>query len=313
MACCGEGGGGEEEVVVRYLGVGGWLFRRGDAALLTAPLFSNPGLLRVGFWTIRSDTARVDRFLPEVRDVEAVLVGHAHYDHLLDVPYVLRGPAPRATAYGSRTMAHILAGAPGVADRRVVPVEERAGSPERAGQWTYVSEGRIRFMPLLADHSPHLLGVHLWKGEVRRDLEELPAVAWKWLEGRTLAYLIDFLDPDGTVAFRIHYADAASDPPAGFLPPLAPGDRRPVDLAILCPAAFEQVDGYPEGIVGHLRPRHAMMGHWEDFFRPRTEPLRRVPFTNLFEFLDRLEAALPPDAGWTLPEPGAEFRFRTSG
>lgn len=314
VPCCGAGDPEPRTgVTVQYLGVGGWLIRQGDAALLTAPFFSNPGLLRVGFWTVETDTALVDRFMPPAADVSAILVGHAHYDHLLDVPRVALRHAPDATVYGSRTAVHTLAGVPGL-EGRLVAVDDRAGSAERAGAWIHTAGGRVRFMPLAAEHAPHFMGVELFEGRYLRPLPEPPPMAWDWLEGRTLGYLIDLLDEDGRVVFRIHYVDAASDPPAAFLPPeiAAELDRRPVDLAILCPASFEQVDRYPEGIVRHLRPRFAVLGHWEDFFRPRTEPLRPVPLTDLGEFTRRLDAVLEevsPGAGWALPEPGAVFRF----
>lgn len=315
VACCGPADVTPEApaVTVQYLGVGGWLIRRGEAALLTAPFFSNPGLLRVGFWTVKPDTALIDRFMPPAADVSAILVGHAHYDHLLDVPRVAERHAPGATIYGSRTATHILGGLPEL-EGRLVAVDAVAGSVERPGRWLHTADGRIRFLPLEAAHAPHFMGIHLWEGRYLRDLPEPPPMAWDWLEGRTLGYLVDFLDGDGDVAFRIHYVDAASEPPAAFLPPgvAAELDRRPVDLAILCPASFEEVDGYPEGIVRHLRPRFALLGHWENFFRPRTEPLRTVPLTDLDEFLRRLDAVLgeaSPGAEWALPEPGATFRF----
>jgi mRNA degradation ribonuclease J1/J2 len=69
--------------------VGGLLFRRGNDAIMTAPFYSNPNIFRVGLRRpIHSDTNLVERLLPDVSDVRAILVGHAHYDHLMDVPYI---------------------------------------------------------------------------------------------------------------------------------------------------------------------------------------------------------------------------------
>jgi len=91
--CCTRG---SDALTIQYLGVGGWLFRMGETALLTAPFYSHPGTVEVGFWRISMDTARVDSLLPPVDDVRAILVGHAHYDHLMDVPYIARVRAPDA-------------------------------------------------------------------------------------------------------------------------------------------------------------------------------------------------------------------------
>jgi len=44
--------------------------------------------------------------------VLAVLVGHAHHDHLMDLPYVWQ-KRPGATLYGNFTMGNILAACDG--------------------------------------------------------------------------------------------------------------------------------------------------------------------------------------------------------
>lgn len=319
ISCCagerpGPGAAAGAAVTAQYLGVGGWLFRRGDDAILAAPFYSNPSVLKVGFWIIRSDTALVDRMLAEqdvrLEGVSAILVGHAHYDHLMDVPRVALRHLPGARIYGSRTARHILEAIPELRGR-VEAVDARAGDDRAPGRWYYAAGGRIRFMPLRSGHAPHFLGIELFEGRYFEDRREVPDAAWDWVKGRTLAYLIDFLEPDGTVGFRIHYADAAHEPPEGFLPPGL--DRRPVDLAVLCAPGFDRVDGYPEGIVRETRPRHVFLGHWEDFFRSPLEPPEVVPTLDLGELVRRLERVLPEGSGWTLPRPGATFLFRGRG
>ncbi len=306
--CCARG---TEGITVQYLGVGGWLFRFGGDALLTAPFFSNPSLLDVGVGGITPDTAAIDRFLPPVGDVSAILAGHGHYDHLMDIPYVLRRHAPEARLFGSATATNLVAGDPGIAGERLVPVDGMAGDHEGMGEWIHLPGGRIRFMPLASGHAPHLFGIQLYRGEQTVPRDRLPETAGEWVDGLTLAYLIDFLDPEGEVVFRVHYQDAASEPPDGFPPPL--DDGIPVDLAILCPPGFQQVDRYPEGILERTAPSLVLLGHWEDFFRSRTEELRPVPTLDLVGFLARMESALPEGARWVLPVPGAAFRVVGGG
>lgn len=308
-ACCEGMATGAPVVTLQYLGVGGWLMRRGDAAILTAPMFSNPNVVRVGLWGIEADTALIDRFLPPVADVSAILVGHGHYDHLMDVPYIARRKAPDAVVYGSPTVAHTLAGDTSLPRTRVRTVAEAAGDHQHPGTWVEVAGGRIRFMPLRSAHAPHWTVVTLYHGHRTRDLEELPPTADGWLDGDTYSYLVDFLDESGAVVFRVHYADAVSEAPAGFLPPLAEEDRHPVDVIILAAAGFERVHRYPEDILANTSPRHVLLGHWEDFFRSPAEPPQPLVTLDFDELRPRLEAALPPGAGWTLPAPGAVVRF----
>ncbi len=306
--CCTHGA---EELTVEYLGVGGWLFRMGEAALLTAPFFSNPGFTEVGFGRINADTAAIDAFLPPVDDVPAVLVGHAHYDHLMDVPYILRRHAPRALMYGSRTAVNLVRGDSLLEPDRLVSVEEHAGNETMMGEWIYARDRRVRFMPLKSGHAPHLMGVHLYMGQVAEPVERIPERATGWLEGTPLAYLIDLLTPEGEVAYRIHFQDAASEAPAGFPPPLP--DSVSVDLVILCAPGYEEVAEYPEGILGRPRPAHALVGHWEDFFRPRGAELAPVPGTDLEGFVERVTDALPSRSRWAVLEPGSSLRILPAG
>jgi hypothetical protein len=301
--CCGRS---DEPIEIVFLGVAGWLLRKGEEAVLTAPLFSNPGFLRAGVLPIRPDTARIERHLPDVRSVSAILVGHGHYDHLMDVPYVALTRAPRAVIYANETSVHQLAPF-GLPPGRVRRIEEtEVGSVEREGSWIQVGP-RARVMPLLSDHGPHFAGVTLYSGVRRRDMEEPPADATEWLDGETLAYLIDLLNEDGSVALRVYFQDAVAAPPYGLVPPMSDGVQ--VDVALIVPATYAEVRWHPEALLGSAPPRQVILGHWEDFFRSPDLPVRPVRFTLLPDFVARLERALPEGAEWHLPLPGTRFRL----
>jgi len=297
---------GQDEVSFTYLGTGGWLLRHGDASILTAPFFSNPGLVEVGVARLEVDTAAVDRYLPPVDDVPAILVGHAHYDHLMDVPYIARVHAPRARVYGSRTMVNLLLGDPELNPGRLIPVEDQAGNHETPGEWFTTPDGRIRFMPLESEHAPHLLGIRLFHGDQETPRTHLPRRATEWLDGPTLAWLVDFLDADGEVVLRVHYQDSASRPPHGFPPP----DGIPVDVMIVCTAGSGAAAGYPEVLVEAFSPRVVLLGHWEDFFRPMSAPVRPVPGTDIAEFEARLQEVLPEGSRQHRPIPGETFQVQ---
>jgi hypothetical protein len=221
-----------------YLGSGGWIIERGDDQVLAAPLFSNPGLLRTGLRSIRSDTVLVDRYMSRynVTGARAILVGHAHYDHLMDVPRVALSHAPTARIVGSTTVKNTLGTWSGVGDR-VDVVNDIAGDQRTVGEWLRYGDG-VRIMALRSKHAAHLDGYTLYRGTLDRPLTTEPRWATEWLEGRTHAYLVDFLDPDGSVAFRVYYQDAVSPAPAGFAPE-ALIEQHPVDVAIFVPATFD--------------------------------------------------------------------------
>jgi hypothetical protein len=300
-------------VELTYLGVGGWILAWRGETVLGAPFFSNPSVLRTGLAPIASDTAAVDRWMApyDVADARAILVGHGHYDHLMDVPRVARRHAPRARILGTRTVRNLLGSWSGLADR-VTEVEAWAGSGREPGRWIELGEA-IRVMPLESHHAPHFEGRTLYSGAAEVPRREAPSSAAGWLDGPTLAYLLDFLQPDGTVALRLYYQDAVAQAPWGF-PPATLLAERPVDVAILAPATFDQVDWHPEALVEHLRPRWVLLGHWEDFFRSPGLPVEPLPVADLGYFEARLERVLAGLEGrfWR-PEPFTVFRFPVAG
>src|SRR5437868_2788572 len=90
-----------DAIRVTYLGVNGFQFETGRHALLVDPYFT-----RVGLWAatlnqrIESSPTRVSEGLSHIRpNVDAILVTHAHFDHLLDAPEIMR-----------RTHARLIAG-----------------------------------------------------------------------------------------------------------------------------------------------------------------------------------------------------------
>jgi glyoxylase-like metal-dependent hydrolase (beta-lactamase superfamily II) len=96
---------------VRFLGVGGFLVEHGDEAFLTAPLYTRPSMVDASTGIpVESDAALVAARLPPaaLANVHAILAGHAHYDHLLDVPSVM-ALAPQATLYSNLSARNLLA------------------------------------------------------------------------------------------------------------------------------------------------------------------------------------------------------------
>lgn len=296
---------------IQYLGVGGHLFSYKGTQIMTAPSFSNPHFMFAGpFFPMSADKEAIDTYMPEASKVEMILVGHAHYDHLLDVPYVMQKHTPNAHVYGSNTTAHTLA--PAVSADRIHALNEKMGDINQPGEWVYSSSGKVRIMPIKADHAPHIMGLKFMTGGYDEDLEDLPWHGFGWKEGQTLAFIIDFLDTDDSIAHRIFYQDAASQEPLGLVPDL--GDNKSIDIAILCPAAFHQVNSYPESVVKNTQAQHFILGHWEDFFANDLSGQQRfVRLTDQDDFIERLEAAKPENSTWVLPALFSTQYFSANG
>ena len=318
-----------EMVSVTYLGVSGILVEHDGHVLLTAPFFSNPQL--AGRWPngfqwlqggprIAPDTGIVERFLPRSADrALVILVGHGHYDHLMDVPYIATHRATSAVIYGGPSVRHMLMGEPRLRshpDRLVMIQGENAGTTSREGEWYYSTDSAFRFVALVAGHAPNYrvggLGFTFANTHVRSDRDSLPHTAAQWKLGEPYAYLIDVLSgaPRRPV-FRIYFQDAPSEPPLGFPSAALLAERR-TDLAILCAATSSNVNASPASLVRLLNPAAVMITHWESFFRSQLLPPALSRATDLREFARSLRRSLAPKAGWVMPLPHQTIRFRAT-
>jgi L-ascorbate metabolism protein UlaG (beta-lactamase superfamily) len=277
-----------DRVQVTFLGVGGAIVRWQGAAILTAPLFSNPTVGEMALSEIHADRQLIDALLREdVSGVSAILVGHSHYDHLMDVPYVALHRAMRADVLGNDAMVKLLH--PIGAALATEPRRNRLVSMQREA--VYQPEGvPIRVKAIPSEHSPQmgprlisrtarllswlipLPEVTLWRGEDESERDVLPTRVGEWPAGTPLAFVIELLDPSsGAVAFRLYYQDSPTRDPYGY-PERAPDGY---DLALLTMGGATEFRSFPRDIVRHLDPKYVMGIHWEDFFDPRQLPLPR--------------------------------------
>ena len=306
-------------LLVRFLGVGGFIIQRGDDVVLTAPFYTNPkeGFL-FGLKKVRPNETLIKSLLHDrwASEAKAILVGHTHYDHFMDVPYIARAIAKKAVLYGSLTMKQLAMAPPyHVAPENIVVVSDVEGQdrvdyrkcavkPKEgcihgsgSGDWIHVND-RVRIRALCSRHA----APRAWKGCLT-SVPAQPKRVKNWKLGDTYAYLIDFLDEAGNPVFRIYYQDTATPPTYGYVHEDLVRDK-PVDVALLCAAGFNYVKDNPAGIMNSTRPRYVIYGHWESFFRPQTSrPLETLPYFDYSDLVARTEAlAKPPPPG--IPWPG---------
>lgn len=277
---------------LQWLGVSGWILSRGRDVVVVDPFFSRPPIWRVFASlfgaTFEPDERRIRAVLPTLPDsTRFVLIGHAHYDHLMDLGYYVRSAVPQPTYIGSRTALNILQGwNPASLDFVVADEPPQLGHPIRSGH--------VVVTPFLSNHAPHFAGLTLMAGEVAAPRASPPSDAWDYRLGRTLMYVVDFLDERDQVAHRVFINSAASDPDVArgmsdeFL------SRHPVDVVILCVPGWNKVSDYPESLLDRLQPAQVALSHYDDFFQPYvngedpTLGMRFVVFAEYEDFLEKL-------------------------
>lgn len=311
---------------VTYLGVSGILIEYDGHALLTAPFFTNPPLSAVARSarrlflsrpSVSSDPAAIERLLPKTADhASAILVGHGHYDHLMDVPYIATRRAKGAAIYGGPSVRHMLMGDSTLRaeSARLVSIPlEASATLDRNGQWFYTRDSAFRFMALSSHHAPTFKFLRknytFAAGRVEKDLDRLPSKAGDWKLGEAYSYIIDVLGGAGRATiFRIYFQDAPSAPPLGF-PPRRLLAEHAVNLAILCAATSSNVRATPDSLLRLLSPSSVLVTHWESFFRSQVLPEEVNRTTDIDAFVLSLTRSLPIAAAWAMPLPQTKFRF----
>lgn len=247
---------------LQWLGTAGYRLCYEGQALYIDPYLSRAPLrsLLRGIAAMPDDEL-LARLLPQEK-VAGVLVGHCHFDHVIDAPAIAR--RFRAPAYGSATLARLMAlhGAPELA----VTVE--AGRAYDIGPYT------VRFVP--SCHSKLVLGWSVpFDGEFSCEhLDHLAPAAYKC--GQVWAMTID------VAGIRLYHQGSAN-----LIDELVPGGGVDIFLAGVAGRRFTR--DYWSRILRRLEPRLIVASHFDDFFRPIEAPAGFSANVNL--------SALPEEIG----------------
>jgi len=211
---------------------------------------------------------------------DAILVGHTHFDHALDVPAIARRTGCRV--YGSQSLANLM-GLYRLAEQAVV-VE-----PHRDYE---VGPFKFHFVP--SQHSKLQLGLRVpFGGELTCDhVDALTPQAYRC--GQVWGLCIE------VAGIRIYHQGSAD---------LLEDEIRDRNIDVfLCGISGRRfTDRYVRRIVGKLAPRLIVPTHYDDFFRPLDDKMQFSFNVNLTGFADEVHAA-SRDLPLHVLEPGVTCR-----
>jgi L-ascorbate metabolism protein UlaG (beta-lactamase superfamily) len=221
-------------VQFRWLGVAGIELRAGDRVLVIDPYFT-----RFPTWKLWFGRVRPDRLLiaEKIQRCDLVLVTHAHFDHIMDVPDVVRYTG--AMVMGSPNSCRLLA-ACGVPAQKIREI----GVGDKLTLKDFQVEVLRTEHPKTPGFSP---------GRLAPDLT-LPLRARDYRMDEDFGFLIE-----------VHGYRVLTDPGT------CPGDGVAADALFVYPGMGPEYYG---SLLHLVQPKVVVPIHWDDFFRRLTQRLR---------------------------------------
>jgi L-ascorbate metabolism protein UlaG (beta-lactamase superfamily) len=241
---------------VTFLGVATLLLDDGSSALMTDGYFSRPGLAQVAAGKVSPSASRVDECLArtQVSRLAAVIPVHTHIDHAMDSALVAE--RTRAQLVGGESAANVGRGHGLPEDRLVVAV---SGEPIALGAYDVTLVDSHHCPP---DRFPGVISEPVVP----------PVKASAYRCGEAWSTLIHHR-PSGR---RLLIQGSA-----GFVKGALDGRRAEVVYLGVGQLGVQPrsylVDYWTE-VVRAVGARRVVLIHWDDFFRPLSEPLRAFPY-----------------------------------
>lgn len=244
-----------------WLGTAAFRLRYEGFELLIDPYVTRAPLRRAlaSRRALLSDPDLVARYVPRA---DAVIVGHTHFDHAVDVPKIAERSG--CTVYGSRSLRRLMQ-LYGLAHRAVVADVFR---PYEIGPFV------VTFVPSV--HSRLLLGAKIpFDGEITCEhAGHLTGSAYRC--GQVYGIHIEV---QGTTFYHQGSADLLDDCVR----------RRGVDFLLTCISGRGFSPRFVERTLRRLEPHTVVPMHYDNFFLPLEDELQFLRGVNLAGFVDDVE------------------------
>jgi L-ascorbate metabolism protein UlaG (beta-lactamase superfamily) len=244
------GGPGAAGVNFKWFGTNGWEITFGNKTILIDPWFNRfeSGFLQNKLKMdapLPTDTALIDQ---HVKAADQILIGHGHWDHMADVPYIAKKTG--AMVIGSESHANLMRAA-GVAEGKIVQV--------KGGEYMQFDGYTIEVFPSV--HSMGGAKKYAVPGHVVSVPPSPPTKLGDLPEGDTLIYVLTiggkysiFLMSSG------NYIERAI---AGLRP----------DVALIAPLFSNNTHTFTPRLAKALNyPKLVLPTHWDDFEAALSEP-----------------------------------------
>jgi len=255
-------------IQVTWTGAAGLTFETPDEIILIDPYYTRVDLFNTLLGPISPDEAAIDSALSAMQKVKAVIVGHTHSDHALDVPYIIQRSNAQLVGSSSLDTLMTLAGLPG---RTLVC---------RGGETVALSEHALVTM-IRSAHGLVFAGKVPFQGEIRPSAT-LPMKASGYRLGTVFAPRLQI---HGISFLHVGSANFIEEEVQGYT----------CDVLFLCAAGWHKTEGYPHRLIDITRPGTVVLIHYDDFSKPHVKgtQTRKLPLLDLKGMVRSIKAQFP--------------------
>ena len=249
------------EHTLRWTGVAGFTLTNAQKTLVIDPFVTRTGLMKTAFGRLSPDKALLREWYPSA---DSVLVGHAHYDHVLGAPELCMQTG--ATLYGCSSTANVARGY-GLPEDQIVTVV-----PD---QEVKLAHGRAKALP--SQHGKFLMGRGGYpSGTIDEPLRWPPKVG-EMKHGQVFTWWAEW------GGLRIVHVDSADYDTARM-------KQVDADVVCLCAIGRHYRPGFTREILEATRPKYVVPCHWDHFFMPFDAPTRQLPTVDVEGFVEEIES-----------------------
>lgn len=248
-------------IEIQYLGTAGFVIKNNDRTVVLDPFLTRPNL-----WTTLSkplvpNKQLIQKIIPHADDV---LIGHAHYDHILDAPDLCQQTGARLIGSTATIMVGRAAGLP---EHQLVATEGREDI--QSGAWT------VRGLPSI--HGKAAFGRIPLPGDITSP-PKWPARFHTLKHGLVLNWLVN------TGKLTVVHIDSAD-----FIEQELHGLKA--DIVCLCAIGRQYRPNYVKDVVRLLQPKWIIPCHWDTMITPIDAEPDLLPQVDLEGLLHEIKQA----------------------
>ncbi|RYY78870.1 MAG: MBL fold metallo-hydrolase [Moraxellaceae bacterium] len=246
---------------ILYLGTAGFVLKSHDRRVVLDPYLSRPSLWTTLTQPLTPNTALIEQLIPEA---DEVLIGHAHYDHILDAPQLCHSTGARLIGSTATVMVGRAAGLP-----EAQLVETQGRETIACGNW------QVRGLPSI--HGKAAFGRIPLPGDMTA-LPPWPPRFYQLKHGLVLNWLVD---TGNLTVVHIDSADFIEEELTGLQ----------ADIVCLCAIGRHYRPHYVKDVVRLLQPKWIIPCHWDSMMTPIHDTPDLLPQVDMPGMIEEIRQA----------------------